>query len=122
MLNIERSTGPNFIGISLCKKQSLIFSKVLHLPCLLNLFIEYLLYFFRNGFLQNNRISLSNQQFKNNTDPGHLTVEAVCERGVMLLHDGFLVFSGSLQKLLAYFSASAPGEVFRILRTKPASE
>ena len=41
---------------------------------------------------------------------------------VMLLRDGFLVFSGSLTNLLAYFSAPVPGEVFRILRTKPAGE
>ncbi len=41
---------------------------------------------------------------------------------VMLLHDGFQVFSGVLPKLLEHFSAPTPGEVFRILRTKPASE
>ena len=41
---------------------------------------------------------------------------------VMLLHDGFLVFSGVLPKLLAHFSAAVPSEVFGILRTKPAGE
>ena len=41
---------------------------------------------------------------------------------VLLLHDGFAVFSGLLEKLLRYFSAAAPGEVFALLRAKPASE
>ncbi len=41
---------------------------------------------------------------------------------LMLLHDGLLVFSGTLQELLAHFSVSAPGEVFRTLRTRSAGE